>query len=141
MWRTNAFMCLPWNPALRWAIYRIPLTSMLDANRVAYPNRTNWSPPNADQFIKGLAWVPLRPVEVGALAAATQSCLGPLERGQSWPLLDKVNASQRVVPDANSGLAYLDRVDLHTLRHAAARRHDAGGRRPSIDEQLHWGVH
>ena len=37
----------------------------------------------------------------------------------------------------DTGIAYLDRVDLHTLRHAAAR-HGAANRQPSIDEQLHW---
>ena len=35
-WRTNAFMCLPWNPSLRWAVYRVPLTQMLDANSIKY---------------------------------------------------------------------------------------------------------
>ena len=31
------------------------------------------------------------------MAAATQSCLGPLERGLPWPLLERANESQRVV--------------------------------------------
>ena len=34
LWRTNAFMCLPWNPSLRWAVYRVPLPQMLDANSI-----------------------------------------------------------------------------------------------------------
>ena len=145
LWRTNAFMCLPWNPSLRWAVYRVPLTQMLDANGIKYnPNRTTTF---SDQQVKGFPWVPLRPTQVGAIAAATHACLVPLERGHPWPLLDFVNASQRMQPTAAGGQlvphAYIDRVDLHALRHASAR-HGASsqardGRPPSIDEQLHWG--
>ena len=39
LWRTNAFMCLPWNPSLRWAVYRVPLPQMLDANSIRYAPR------------------------------------------------------------------------------------------------------
>ena len=85
--------------------------------------------------------------QVSAIAAATHACLVPLERGHAWPLLDFVNASQRVQPLTDKGEqlphAYIDRVDLHALRHATARHGSSGGgrdgRAPSIDEQLHWG--
>ena len=85
--------------------------------------------------------------QVSAIAAATHACLVPLERGHAWPLLDFVNASQRVQPLTANGEqlphAYIDRVDLHALRHATARHGASGGgrdgRAPSIDEQLHWG--
>ena len=85
--------------------------------------------------------------QVSAIAAATHACLVPLERGHAWPLLDFVNASQRVQPLTAKGEqvphAYIDRVDLHALRHATARHGASGGgrdgRAPSIDEQLHWG--
>ena len=218
-WRTNAFMCLPWNPGLRWAIYRVPLTHMLDANHVrctaaalraalgraspeatrpyahllrgarghaparpTHPGHCAWapprrpSPPGTPTAPTGrrptrtsssrrwrscrcdprrckrrpphpFAWL-LHPLilaipacQVHAMAAATQSCLGPLERGLPWPLLERANESQRVVLPGmeDTGIAYLDRVDLHTLRHAAAR-HGAANRQPSIDEQLHWNI-
>ena len=39
LWRTNAFMCLPWNPSLRWAVYRVPLPQMLDANSIRHAPR------------------------------------------------------------------------------------------------------
>ena len=91
--------------------------------------------------------MPLRPPQVGAIAAATHACLMPLERGHAWPLLDFVNSSQRVQPSAANGQlvphAYIDRVDLHALRHATARHSASSSGRdggpPSIDEQLHWG--
>lgn len=139
LWRTNAFMCLPWNPALRWAVYRVPLPAMLDANQRSYPNHTACTPPGADQYIKALPWVALRRAEVLGMAAATQGCLPALERDEPWPMLARANDSQRV---AIGREVYLDRVDLHTLRHAAALH--AANPRPTdpdaqIDEQLHWG--
>ena len=107
------------------------------------PNRTTTF---SDQQVKGFPWVPLRPTQVGAIAAATHACLVPLERGHPWPLLDFVNASQRIQPRTANGEtvphAYIDRVGLHALRHAVARHgasRGGSGRPPSIDEQLHWG--
>jgi hypothetical protein len=44
LWRTNAFMCLPWNPSLRWAVYRVPLPQMLDANSIKYAPRPSLLP-------------------------------------------------------------------------------------------------
>lgn len=187
LWRTNAFMCLPWNPLLRWAVYRVPLGQLLDANgkrrghpasrrmrptprappprhtprppgearrqvlpqmpsvwrldrcahRAAhhgsYPNGSNWQ--GSDQFIKALRWVSLRHAEVAAMAAAAQHCLRPLERGEPWPLLELANASQRLGEPGTQ--PYLDRIDLHTLRRAAAK-HAPADHAPAIDDALHW---
>ena len=196
LWRTNAFMCLPWNPNLRWVVYRIPLAEMLSANvrtlftlrrplslslppslplsgttctqhpepsimhlapssqhpapstqhpapstqhpapstythphplpcqNVEYPNTTKAATRSYDDhYIKALPWVPLRPAEMTALAAVTQSCLGPLERGARWTMPARVNESHRQT--LSSGGVYVDRIDLHSLRYLA--RHGGGG--------------
>jgi len=171
-------MCLPWNPALRWVVYRIPLAEMLAANVRTHANtharmpahhhmqaqsqssrthsrilsRQNIDYPNAsteqqqppakvrsydDHFIKALTWVPLRQAEVTALAAVTQSCLGPLERGAAWAMPSRVNASHRQT--LSFGGVYVDRIDFHSLRHLA--RHGGGGGGGGGGNASHHGVH
>ena len=120
-------------------------TTAVSRQNIDYPNASTEQQPPAkvrsydDHFIKALTWVPLRQAEVAALAAVTQACLGPLERGARWAMPSRVNASHRQT--LSSGGVYVDRIDLHSLRHLARHGGGGGGGGGGCGNASHHGVH
>jgi hypothetical protein len=76
-WRSNRHTVLPWNPLVRWAIYRLPLKQLLDGNlpcSAVLPPVANFR----DRSIKMLPWVSLLDHDVDNIAETLLTCTAAL---------------------------------------------------------------